>query len=154
MSYRLFHTLLACVLSATLYGQANSLRLSVMPPVRNPMMPLIIMEHFHRSSPDATRYFSIEGRFYTVRYIDPGTQLGHIITYDKNGMVIKIENEVEMDEWPASLREYYLKVYPSPSTAVWWREDNQGNTGYYFVYKSKMILFDPEGRYVGRRNFN
>jgi hypothetical protein len=148
--------LFALFTGASAFFNAQIPSLVVPAPVafQNPMKPMVILEHFHRAYAHIQPEWVIEGKYYTVRYVDPDSQLGHIITYDHNGIVVKIENEVMVNECPEGVKYYYMTKCRENGSAVWWIEDYLGNEGYYFIYRSKMFLFDKEGRYLKRKNLN
>jgi hypothetical protein len=92
--------------------------LTVMP-VQNPMTPLPILDLFARKHPGATPYWGIEGRNYVVRYIDPATHLGHVIIYDKQGRILRREDEINLEDCPAGLQAYYMKNFSEEELRVW-----------------------------------
>jgi hypothetical protein len=119
--------------------------------IQNPMTPLIILEHFARNFPDAIPYWSTEGKNYKVRYVDTETMHAHKIIYDRHGMVLRSENEVDLEQCPARLRRYYFSKYPNENIKVWLYEENSGDRRYYFKRRSKIVWFDEEGNILKKR---
>lgn len=119
-------------------------------PVQNPMTPLPILDLFARKHPGATPLWGIKGRHYVVRYVDPATQLGHMITYDRQGRIIRREDEINLEDCPAGLQAYYLKNFSEEGPRVWCYEEGQ-NVKYYIRRQSRVVWFDKEGNYIGRK---
>ncbi len=119
-------------------------------PVANPMTPLPILDHFARSYPGVTPYWGIEGKNYVVRYIDPSTSLGHLMIYDRHGVILRREDEVHMEDCPAGLQAYYFKNFPDESLRVWSYERGD-EIKYYIRHRSRTVWFDKEGNYIGRK---
>jgi hypothetical protein len=118
---------------------------------QNPMTPLIILEHFSRNYSDAIPFWGMEGKHYTVRYIDPETALGHKLVYDKHGTIVRSENEMALSECPQNLLEYYVRNYPDEQLRVWSYEENSGDRRYFIRHNTRIVWFDKEGRYMRRR---
>jgi hypothetical protein len=119
-------------------------------PVANPMTPLPILYHFARNYPDSRPFWGIEGKHYVVRYVDPGTALGHKITYDKHGNILRQEDEVNLKDCPAGLQAYYKENFPDETLPVWcYAEGNKKK--YYLQMSGKVIWFDKDGNYIRRR---
>ncbi len=119
-------------------------------PVYNPMTPLPVLDYFARRHPGATPYWGIEGRHYVVRYIDPATRLGHVIHYDRHGMIVRREDEINLEDSPKELQAFYIRNYPNESLRIW--SYNEGTvTRYYIRHPSKVLWFDKDGNYIGRR---
>src|SRR5690349_15268017 len=118
---------------------------------QNPMTPLIILEHFSRTNPDAIPFWGTEGENYTVRYIDPNTAMGHKIVFSRLGVVLHVENELPLAECPANLVEYYQKNHANEKVRFWTYEENSGIKKYFIRVQSKTLWFDKEGRYMRRK---
>lgn len=117
---------------------------------QNPMTPLIILDHFARHNPDAVPFWGMEGRNYTVRYIDPNTNLGHKLVYDKHGTILRRENELAVSDCPESLQQYYQKNYPDEQINIWSYEETDEKK-FYFKRNSQIVWFDKEGNYLKKR---
>jgi hypothetical protein len=118
--------------------------------VHNPMTPLPILDHFARNYPGVIPYWGLEGKHYVARYIDPATTLRHKITYDRHGMIMRQENELNIEDCPAGLQAYYFKNYPNEALRVWSYEED-GDLKYYFKRRSRTVWFDRDGNFLRRR---
>jgi hypothetical protein len=118
--------------------------------VNNPMTPLPILFHFARNYPDARPFWGIEGKNYVVRYIDPATALGHKITYDRHGMILRKEDEVNLVDCPAGLQAYYLENFPNETLRVWCYAEGDKKK-YYMKSSTRVLWFDKDGNYMRRK---
>jgi hypothetical protein len=141
--------LLTCLFNKAQMGQTFQPAITVM--FQNPMTPLIILEHFARTNPDAIPFWGTEGNNYTVRYIDPRTALGHKLVYDRQGVILRSENEIALNECPASLVAYYHKNHANEPVRIWSYEENTGLKKYFIRVQSRTLWFDKEGRYMKRK---
>jgi hypothetical protein len=115
------------------------------------MTPLVILDHFARNYPDATPFWSMEGKQYIVMFIDPQTALRRIIMYDKHGTILRSENEIDTTLCPESIKRYYAKNYPHESFDIWAFEDIKLGKKYYMKRRSKEIWFDKDGNFIVKR---
>jgi hypothetical protein len=92
--------------------------------------------------------WKVEGDNYWVSYTDPKSNLGHIIVYDKDGKVVRKENEVDNLTYPSAISDYYSKQYPKESYKVWQTERSPGHTYYFISRKGKVLWFDQTGKNV------
>ena len=121
-------------------------------PVNNPMTPLPVLDYFARRHPGATPYWGTEGRNYVVRYIDPSTRLGHVIHYNRHGGIVRREDEINLKDSPLELQAFYTRNYPNESLRIW--SYNEGTVLRYFIrHDSRVIWFDKDGNYIGRKVF-
>lgn len=119
-------------------------------PVGNPMTPPTLLDYFARKHPGVTPYWGTEKRHYVVRYIDPETELGHVIHYDRHGVVLRREDEISPEDSPRSLRAFFEKNYPGESLRIW--AYNEGTVMKYFIrHHSRVLWFDQDGNYIGRK---
>ncbi len=119
---------------------------------QNPMTPLIILEYFARTAPDAIPFWGTEGENYTVRYIDPNTALGHKIVYNRQGVIKYSENELPITDCPASMLDYYRKNHANEPVRIWAYEENTEVKKYFIRVQSKTLWFDKEGKFMGRKS--
>ncbi len=119
--------------------------------VQNPMTPYVMLDFFARHHPDAIPYWSCEGKNYTVRFVDPATDLAHMLTFDRHGVIIKSHSELRLDECPESLREYCTKNYPRSAVRIWLYEELQGDRKYYVNTQSSTQWFDQDGQVIRKR---
>ena len=120
---------------------------------QNPMTPLISLEHFARTNPDAIPFWGTEGNNYTVRYIDPQTALGHKLVYNRQGVILRSEDEIALESCPASLVAYYKKNHADEPVRIWSYEECSGLKKYFIRVQSKVLWFDREGHFMKRRIF-
>ena len=118
--------------------------------VNNPMMPLPILFHFARNYPEARPLWGIDGKNYVVRYIDPSTALGHKIIYNRHGVILRKEDEVNLEDCPAGLQAYYLENFPNESLRVWCYAEGDEKK-YYMKRSTRTFWFDKDGKYLRRR---
>lgn len=147
--------ILILVLAATLPLSAQRpLKFTPANPVcfQNPMMPLKILDYFARHFPDATPYWGIEGKFYSVKFADPQTGLARALIYDREGNVIRCESEVSLSDCPLTLQQYYLRNFANERLRIWcFTED--GDKRYYLRRGSKKVWFDGEGNQMNGKEF-
>jgi hypothetical protein len=79
-------------------------------------------------------------------FIDPSTMLRHIILYNKHGMVLRSENELDSSACPLRIKKYYTHNFPGQSFDIWSYEDKNGKK-YYLKRRSREIWFDENGNY-------
>ena len=118
---------------------------------QNPMTPLIILEYFARTNPDAIPFWGTDGNNYTVRYIDPYTALGHKIVYNRQGVILHSENELALTQCPVGLLEYYRKNHADEPVRIWAYEENTEVKKYFIRVQSKTLWFDKEGKFMRRK---
>src|SRR5690606_28507205 len=117
-----------------------------------PMIPLKILVSFARNFPDATPYWGIEGKFYSVKFADPQTGLARALIYDRDGNVIRCESEVSLSDCPLTLQQYYLRNFANERLRIWcFTED--GDKRYYLRRGSKKVWFDGEGNQMNCKEF-
>jgi hypothetical protein len=112
---------------------------------QNPMMPLVILEHFARKFPEATPYWGIEGPNYSLKFNDPGSGLARAIIYDREGRIIRYEAEVSLSECPPPLQQFCHRNYANESLRIWCYGQDDSKR-YYFRKGSRMLLFDHTGQ--------
>lgn len=107
--------------------------------------PENVINAFNADYPgNANVSWKADGSNYLVSYTDPKSNLNHIIVYDKEGKIVKRENEVDKLIYPSTISDYYIKQYPKETFKVWQTERTQG-TYYYISRKGKVIWFDQKG---------
>lgn len=117
-------------------------RTSVAPPEN-------IRTKFESDFPGKTEVrWKVEKNNFKVMYTDPETKLGHVIVYDKDGKVMRKENEVDKLTYPSSINDYYSKKYPKESFEVWQTEIVPGETRYFIKRKNKTLWFDQSGKLI------
>ncbi|MGZ3900579.1 MAG: hypothetical protein ACXVNM_12275 [Bacteroidia bacterium] len=111
--------------------------------------PEHITARFNKEYPGSNNViWKVEGSDYWVTYHDPKTNMANVIVYDKEGKIVRKENEVDKDTYPSDIKDYYNKNYPKEKFTVWQTEREQGKTYYFIPRKGKFIWFDQSGKNV------
>lgn len=92
--------------------------------------------------------WKVKGNNFWVTYTDPKTNLGHVIIYNKEGKIVRRENEVDKLTYPSEISDYYTKQYPKEKFQVWQTERTAGQTYYFITRKGKVLWFDQTGKSV------
>jgi hypothetical protein len=112
-------------------------------------IPARLMEKFRKDHPDAIdiRWTKENEEEYKVMFKDPpNTQ--QLIVYDQSWKVIRKETELDFNEIPDSIINYYKQNYPQDDGyKVWLYEDQNGRT--YFSNGTEFgLIFDLNGKLV------
>ncbi|MGZ3883474.1 MAG: hypothetical protein ACXVP0_05105 [Bacteroidia bacterium] len=111
--------------------------------------PENIVMQFNRDYPgnsDAT--WTQEGKNYRAVYTDPQTKLPRAIIYDREGNVVRTENQMDDIYSPAGVNEYYSKYHPNQKFKVWKSEEQNGRKAYYTQHNGETTWFDENGNYI------
>jgi hypothetical protein len=115
--------------------------------------PENIQQSFEATFPKSTSVaWKVEGNNFRVNFTDPETKLEHVIVYDKEGNVIRREDETDKLTYPSRIAEYYSGKYPKESFRVWQTEREPGMINYFIIRKGKIIWFDQTGAFIPREN--
>jgi hypothetical protein len=110
--------------------------------------PELIKNTFDADYPGKnTVTWKIEGSNWWVYYSNPETKSGHIIVYDKEGKVIRREDEAEKG-FPERITAYYSEKFPGEKFKVWETEKPAGQRFYFVTRKDKNYWFDKNGKFV------
>ncbi|HEY1040121.1 MAG TPA: hypothetical protein VGF30_11985 [Bacteroidia bacterium] len=115
----------------------------------NPPKP--VLSKFTTEYPGVNPAWDQEENYYTAQYIDQGSNMGKRIVYDKTGTIISIDYEMETNNYPAGINEYYLKNYPYETFKVWMSKDPRGHVMYYTRRSSGVLRFDKNGKYLSTK---
>ena len=106
---------------------------------------------FKEKYPNATAavWVSEDGN-YIAKYTD-ASGIHHVVVYNGDARVVKTEAELDMKEYPASVKEYYQKKYPDERNYhVWVITDESGNKTYYIPSERRGVryYFDKTGNFM------
>lgn len=59
------------------------------------IVPVLVQEKFTKAYPAITPAWSVDGKNYKAFYTDPKTNMSQLIVYDKDGNVLRRENELD-----------------------------------------------------------
>lgn len=108
-----------------------------------------VVQNFTRDNPGISATWRNDGDNYRANYLDPNTKLGRIIIYNKNGQVLRRENEVDQLKYPDPIKKYYDKNYPGEVYQVWDNEETPGSTTLYYTNRNtETIWFDKHGNLI------
>lgn len=115
-------------------------------------VPVAVKTIFDTEHPGISAIWKADGENLKVSYNDPESKLGRIIVYDKEGKVVRVENEVDNMKYPNAIGEFYNKNYPGEKYQVWSAEDKtDGETNYYSGRNMETIWFDKDGNKLPER---
>lgn len=115
-------------------------------------VPAVVIQKFDTDHPGITPVWKADGENYKASFNDPVSKLGRMIVYDKQGKVLRTENEVDNATYPKPIGEYYEKNYPGEKYQVWSSEDlESGQMLYYSGRNMETIWFDKDGARVPER---
>lgn len=112
-------------------------------------VPNLIVENFDARGLNTIPSWTDNGETYMAFYRD-SVNLGHVITYDKNGNLLSVQDEQGPTTYPANIERYHEKRFPDEKFTVWLSTDASGNKMYYFTRRKETIWFDPTGNVVDR----
>lgn len=107
--------LITCFIFAINFLTAQSIQITAsQPPALNPsQVPPAAITSFTNENPGISGTWRAEEKNYRVNYIDPNTKLARIIIYDKDGKVVRRENEVDNTPYPGNIKDSHERKYPS-----------------------------------------
>ena len=146
MKNYLFFALLFSLLSSGAQIPANAARDKSLPAKITP--PPVIEEKFKNEFPAVTPSWKMDGQNFKAEYVDPVTFKGNTIVYDKEGNVIRRENEMENSSYPQGINDYYIKRFPGEKFKTWSSQDNTGERSYFIKRENEVVWFDKEGLYI------
>jgi hypothetical protein len=111
--------------------------------------PSTVSDKFNSEYPGMDVKWRMDGDNYSGEYYDNSTSLGKNVVYDKNGNIIRSDNELTADglNYPSSIGEYHSKNFPNEGYKVWQTDDGKGNKWFYTKRKNGTIWFDKDGKY-------
>jgi hypothetical protein len=116
-------------------------------------VPDRLMEKFRKDYPTAIDVlWSKEDDQFKVIFKDP-PNTKQMIEYDKDWKVVRRETELEMQQIPDSILNFYKENYPQERQfKVWLREDINGKT-YYSNGTEFGLFFDMNGHIIRREPY-
>jgi hypothetical protein len=112
------------------------------------LVPQVVEHKFNIEHPEASARWKKDGMTYSAQFINPLNNLGSIIVYDTAGKVVRRDKELENNEYPAPINDYFIRKFPDEGYTVWSTTDSAGNTNFYSMKNDRMLKFDKEGRLV------
>ena len=110
--------------------------------------PQIILDKFTKEYPNITPSWRMDGQNFMAEFMDPMTMKGVAIVYDKEGNVVRRENEMENSSYPQSINDYYIKTYPGEKYKTWSSLDQKGVRSFFIKREKETVWFDKEGKPV------
>ncbi len=126
-------------------------------PTSNPsldpsLVPPAALNAFTSQNPGAAATWRKDGDNFRVNYIDQESKLGRAIIYDKNGEVLRREDEVDKMTYPGAIGDYYQKHHPGETYQVWKSEEQANGKPVYFSSRNEETLwFDRDGNLLPAR---
>lgn len=108
----------------------------------------IVLNQFAAAYPNISPAWSLHENVYSAEYRNPDTNLGRVVSYDLQGSLVSIENELNSEGYPVAVGQYYAKKYPREKYEVWSWEDGMGNKMYYILRGEESIWFSTEGKLI------
>jgi hypothetical protein len=93
-------------------------------------------------------WYIIDDNYYKACYTDSKTRLERAIVYDKNGQVIREENELDYTYVPYSLINYYSTNSKKEDFHVWETQTEKGDKVYVSKMNGKIDYFDKDAKYL------
>ena len=110
-------------------------------------VPNLIVKNFNDHVSNITPSWTDNGQNYVASYVDT-LNFARIVTYDRNGNLLNIQDEQGRTAYPAAIERYHDKYYPNEKFTVWLNTDASGNKTYYFTRNTETVWFDPKGSFV------
>lgn len=147
----LFITLLV-VLVLNSNGQTTTAQPTGVKLTPNVQPSAIILNKFSAAYPNISPQWTLNESIYSAEYRDPNTNMGRVVSYDTQGNITSIENELANDAYPTSIGQYYVKKYPGERYSTWSWEDGMGNKMYYILRGEQAVWFSTEGKVIPNTN--
>ncbi|MDF2449943.1 MAG: hypothetical protein K0R26_2447 [Bacteroidota bacterium] len=111
--------------------------------------PSSVSDKFSSEYPGMDVKWSKDGENYSGEYMDNSTNMGRNVVYDKDGNIIRTDNEMSPDglNYPSTIGDYHNKNFPNEGYKVWQTDDGKGNKWFYTKRKNGTIWFDKDGNY-------
>lgn len=110
--------------------------------------PQEITDKFNKEYPGIAANWRMDGKNFRAEFVDPNTFKGNCIVYDKDGNVIRRENEMENASYPSTINDYFIKHFPGEKFKTWTSLDPNGQKTYYIKRSGETVWFDKEGNYI------
>ncbi|MES2566886.1 MAG: hypothetical protein V4565_08465 [Bacteroidota bacterium] len=111
--------------------------------------PSTISDKFNSENPGMDVKWRMDGENYSGEFMDNSTNINRNVVYDKNGNIIRTDNELSSDgtNYPSSIGDYHSKNFPNEGYKVWSTDDGKGTKWFYTKGKNGTIWFDKDGKY-------
>ncbi len=110
------------------------------------LVPVPVHQKFILENPEVKARWKTENGIYTAQYINPVNNMGYMIVYDSLGNVLRREKELENQDYPPSINDFFMKEYPGEGYVIWSSVDSAGNQMYFTDHDSRIFKFDKNGR--------
>lgn len=110
-------------------------------------VPNLIVEKFKTRVPGMRPSWTDDGNYYMAFYKD-SLDLGHILTYDKKGNLMTLQDEQGRTSFPAPIERFHEELYPNEPYTVWMNTDSEGNKRYYITRQKSTWWFDLQGNVI------
>jgi hypothetical protein len=110
------------------------------------IVPVKVHQKFVLENPDISPQWKHDKGVYTAQYINPLNNMGYMIVYDSAGHVLRREKELERQDYPAPINDYFVKEYPGEGYVVWSSVDSAGRLFFYSNHNSRLYQFDKQGQ--------
>lgn len=108
----------------------------------------IVLNRFNAAYPNISPEWTYQGDVYNAQYRNPDNNLDRVVSYDAQGNIVAIENELTEKAYPEAIAQYYQRKHPGERFTVWSREDGLGNKMYYILRGEESTWFSEEGRLI------
>ena len=112
-------------------------------------VPNVVTAQFNGKVKNMIPSWTDNGNTYMAAYKDT-LNLGHVMTYDKNGSLLSTQDEQGRTSYPSPIERYHDKRFPGEKFTVWLITDPTQNKMYYFTRDKETLWFDPKGNIVNR----
>jgi hypothetical protein len=110
------------------------------------LVPVPVHQKFILENPDVKARWKTENGVYSAQYINPVNNMGYMIVYDSLGNVLRREKELENQDYPPLINDFFMKEYPGEGYVIWSSVDSAGKQMYYTDHDSRIFKFDKDGR--------
>jgi hypothetical protein len=112
-------------------------------------VPDKVRSTFNKTHPDAlVSGWYKENDNYKVVFREPATQQ-QILVYNKNGNVVRMETQLQTNEFPPAIVQYYERHYPDKTRyEIWGSKSPDGTYVFYSPVDDNTLYFDKNGNFI------
>jgi hypothetical protein len=110
------------------------------------LVPLKVHQKFLIENPGTKATWKTAGELFVAQYVNPLNNMGYVIVYDTAGTVIRREKELEPQDYPAIINDYFEQHHPGEGYIIWSSTDTVGNIHFYTQHREKVLRFDRSGQ--------
>ena len=110
--------------------------------------PIIVGSNFDKDYPNEVAIWHMDGVNYKAWYIDSQTKLRRSVIYDKNGNLVRIDNELEYNEVPVGIINYYSANTNKDNYHVWESLTEKGDKVFISKMDGKTDYFDKDAKHL------